>query len=76
MISAITTLFRRSRQISYLLRSFEFGYNHFGYTVTSPIATLFVGPRRIYCSFITGVRNIFAITGLIAGGRQNQLILS
>jgi len=33
---SLTTLFRRSRQNSYLLRAFVFGY-----IVTSPVATLF-----------------------------------
>jgi len=38
----ITALFRRSRQNSYLLRAIQFGYNDFGYIVTSPTATLSV----------------------------------
>jgi len=44
--SPITRLFRRSRQNSYLSRAFEFGY-----IVTSPITTLFVGPRTIFCVY-------------------------
>jgi len=49
--SAITTLFRRSRQNSYLLPAFQFGDNDIGIIVTSPIATLFVSPCTIFCSF-------------------------
>jgi len=52
-ISALKTVFLRSRQKSYLLHAFKFGYNDFGHIVTSPVATLFVGSRRRFCSFTT-----------------------
>jgi len=42
------TLFLRSRQNSYLLHAFEFGYNDFGRIVISPIASLPVGPAEYF----------------------------
>ena len=33
----------------------EFAYNDFGCIVTSPIASHFVGPRTMFCSFVTTV---------------------
>jgi len=36
-----------------IINTEEFAYNKFGYIVTSPTAPVCVGPRRIFCSFIT-----------------------
>jgi len=74
--SPITTLFLRSWQNSYILRAFEVGYNNFGDIVTSPMTSLFLGPRRIFCSFNRVEEPIYYHGphefGIIACRPQNQ----